>query len=358
MSRPSKWGLVICRHVRPSPGTVPLCEAHKVRIVNIVSKIPAEIWVRELPPCADFDFVHSREPIEADYHVVYGIRDPIIVPNDWSRVVFVASEPPEIREYNLKALSRFGMVVGPLFPGVKDLPNYRALSAVAPWWVGVNSSTEDHYETHSGYPSLSREQLLSMPAPRHDALSVIVSRKTRTPLQEQRLRLVDYLVAKLPGVEVFGVGASPLADKASVLSRFRYHLAVENSVHPRYWTEKLADPVLLRNFVFYGGSPSYRDDLGAPGISLIDPFNPEACYRSVCEAMESDFHGKNSEGLTANRDCVLNEMSFHRQLSAILLKWEPRAARTARTVIPAQHPNPGWKRFTDPLYRGLSFRRN
>jgi hypothetical protein len=71
-------------------------------IVNIVSKVPPDIWNRELPSGMAVDFVHSDVPVPADVHVIYGVRDAMVVPNSWNRLLFVASEPPEIRHYNLR----------------------------------------------------------------------------------------------------------------------------------------------------------------------------------------------------------------------------------------------------------------
>jgi hypothetical protein len=306
-----------------------------------------------VPADLPFDFVHTREPVEADCHVVYGIRDSLVVPNRWDRVLFVASEPPEIREYNLSVLSRYAMVLGPQFPGVTSLKNYRPLAAVAPWWVGVNSSETEHYATHSGSVSFSRQEIRNMPAPHLNGISVIVSHKSRTPLQAQRLRLVDYLETKLPELEVFGVGRDPLPDKAEALSQYRYHLAVENSVHAGYWTEKLADPVLLQNFVFYGGHPSYRDNLAGEGIQLIDAGDCEATYRSISEALARGAYDASTPGIVANRDHLLDHMSFHRQLAHFLEQWQPGRSTKTRITIPAHHPQPAWKKILDPLYRKL-----
>ncbi len=75
------------------------------------------------------------------------------------------------------------MVIGPQFPGVTSLANYRPLTAVAPWWVGINSGTTQHYETHSGSVSFSGEEIQNSPEPQLNKISVIVSNKSKTPVQ-------------------------------------------------------------------------------------------------------------------------------------------------------------------------------
>ena len=78
-------------------------------------------------------------PVDADIHVVYGIRQPLKIPNSSRNIVFVASEPPDIRVYNTEVLARYGAVVGPPYKYLSDLPNFHPITAIAPWWVGVKA---------------------------------------------------------------------------------------------------------------------------------------------------------------------------------------------------------------------------
>ena len=84
-------------------------------IVKIVSQIPSEIWSREQPDGLGMEFAHTHEPVAADIHVIYGLRSPLRVPNRRDNTFFVASEPPEIRRYNLKVLANYGAVIAPRF---------------------------------------------------------------------------------------------------------------------------------------------------------------------------------------------------------------------------------------------------
>ena len=331
-----------------------MCKAGVVAVINLVSKVPSSIWEREMPPTVRDSFVHTREPVPADYHVVYGIRDALELPNPPERLIFVASEPPEIREYNLNILRQYGLIVGAGFPTVSALPHFRRVTGIAPWWVGVSSSTETHYETSEGEISLTRARLLALDEPLEDRLSVIMSTKARTPDQVQRIRLVEYLASKISDIAVFGVGHNPVDDKADVLSRFRYHLAVENSAHPGYWTEKLADPILTRCFTFYGGHRSYREDFPGNGIQLIDPYEPEKVYRIVSEALEKGAWEKASEGRNLHKESVLDEHSFHRKIASVISTLSPSSTGKSVSRIKAQHPQSRWKKFVDPVYRSVT----
>lgn len=320
-------------------------------IVNIVSQIPVAIWQRELPTDVEHEYVHSGEPVQADIHVVYGLRSRVEIPNRLSNAFFVASEPPEIREYNLKILRRYRRVLAPAFPYLSGLPNFAKVSAIAPWWVGTHAGGREHYDQQAVDISLTREQLVSERNPVRDVLSVIVSSKARTPLQQQRLRFVDYLEKKMTHIDVWGEGRRFAADKADVLGVSRYHLAIENSQHPGYWTEKLSDPILMSNFVFYQGAPDVGATFGTTGIEQIDCWDMDGSYRRISDIMAANAWTSSFEARESNRRVLLEHHSFHRVLDRLIGDESFERVSPRKSIVPAQHPAPRWKRVIDPLYR-------
>lgn len=319
-------------------------------IVNIVSQIPAAIWERELPDGLSNDYVHTAEPVPADLHVIYGLRSKLEIPNSLSRIIFVASEPPEIREYNLKVLRRYRRVLAPAFPYLVELPNYSSISAVAPWWVGTHAGGKEHYMDSAVRITLSRENLVRQDPPSRDVLSVVVSAKARTPLQQQRIRFVDYLAKKMGNVEVWGENRRFAPDKADVLASSRYHLAIENSQHPGYWTEKLSDPILMSNFVFYQGDPVINKSFDVDAITEINCFDMEGSYRSISETIGSESWAFSAEAREKNRRVLLEDMSFHRVIDRVICEDSFRGVRAQKSSLPPHHPVPRWKPAMDVLY--------
>jgi len=327
-------------------------------LINIVSRVPPTLWERELPPLSSPEFVHTFEPTLADVHVIYGLRNAVKVPNAPANTIFVASEPPEIREYNLATLSSYRSVLAPGFDYLRELPNFFQIDSVAPWWVGANAGGQTHYEELDSCISLSRALLETGFTPARDVISVIVSSKPKTPLQQQRLRLVEFLQSRLPALEVCGEGTNPVGDKADILKASKYHLAVENSLHPNYWTEKLTDPVLMDNVVFYGGHASYRNKFDSASVIGIDPYNLEGTYRCLRESLErSDWEATN-DARGFNRALVLNSLSFHRSLIGFIERNDFSSSQGVSFSIPAQHPRSRLKGLIDPIYGRLpvSFR--
>ena len=55
------------------------------------------------------------------------------------------------------------------------------------------------------------------------------------------------------------IDINPIEDKFDALIGYKYHLALENSVIPDYWTEKLADSLLAWCKPIYYGCPNIND---------------------------------------------------------------------------------------------------
>ena len=322
-------------------------------LVNIVSKIPPALWDREVPSGLSIDFCHTYEPVSADIHVIYGIRNGVVVPNKSQNTIFIASEPPEIREYNKKVVSTYRAVLGPGFEYLKQLSNFTEIEAVAPWWVGARAGGADHYQEFVSDISLSRPSLAAVASPDADRVSVIVSGKSRTPLQRQRLKLVDFLGSKIENLDVYGESFNPISDKAEVLKVSRYHLAVENSVHNNYWTEKLADPVLMNNVVFYGGHSSARERFDPRSVIAIDPYDLTGTYDIIARSLAEDLWSKTEAARDSNRRKLLDSLSFHRSLLGFIEAHDFHPSHGSKFSVPPQHPKSLVKKFIDPLYRIL-----
>jgi hypothetical protein len=201
-------------------------------------------------------------------------------------------------------------------------------------------------------PRLSRLDFKNGFQPKKNRISAVFSEKSGTLLQKQRLRLADYLAQHLEIFDIYGGPDSRVEDKAEVLSRSRYHLAIENSIHRGYWTEKLSDPILMDNFVFYGG------DIGTVSIfegsvSLINPFELEETYRSIATAVESEVWDHSAEYRANNRLSILDKHNFHHSLTNVIQSHPDGGPVLGRTVFARQHKKKPLRRVFDPIYRRI-----
>ncbi len=83
------------------------------------------------------------------------------------------------------------------------------------------------------------------PAAKRNAVSVVITRKTKTPLHRARLQFVEQLQRRLGDrLHVYGRGFQEVGDKREAIDPFKYHLALENNDQEHFWTEKIADAYL------------------------------------------------------------------------------------------------------------------
>lgn len=273
---------------------------------------------RSEPLRSNVAWSYSLEPEEADWHVVMGVRRAISVPNRPERVFFILTEPPEVVKYDVQVLRQYGEVIGARFDYLSSLRNHREAGGVLPWRIGLLSRRKDATKSSD----LSLAQLGGLqPPPFSHKLTMLVSDKANTAYQVARLRLRDYLARKMPELEVFGSSRmnNRVGDSLEVFSRAPFHIAIENSRHKSYWTEKLSDPVIGWNHVAYGGHPSSLLEIPGRSNIHINPFFPAQAYRRIANWMSgiSDaLSSEESRGIA--RNYILENSGFHNEvLSAI-----------------------------------------
>jgi hypothetical protein len=195
-----------------------------------------------------------------------------------SRRIFLLLEPPEFWKPSPEFLENFGVLVAPY-----HVDGFKGLQVVAPgpagnWWYGIEK--DGHKDTGR---FLSFEEIRDEPlASKENRLSVITSAKNFLPGQKDRLAFIKTLTEVLGDkVEVFGYGFRPIGDKRDALRPFQFHLALENSVHSDYWTEKLSDPLLGRCITFYHGATRIRNYFPEKSVVPIDIYDPQGAIETI-----------------------------------------------------------------------------
>lgn len=292
-------------------------EAKSLKI-NLHSEISPPIWERQREvylkvggeECVLVDYTPVRRSIfsksEIDVYFGWSGSDRILRRGSrGSTTVFIAPEPPEIQSYSEKFLSKFDLVLGPEFLTGKNVIQN---SPFLPWHVGID------FTTSRGSINLGAEELLAVEPKNNELISIIVSNKENTKDQVRRAQVARLLKESFPeNVLLYGRGLNPIRDKWEALQQSSFHVAMENSRHQDYWTEKLADGVLALNHVLYYGSPNI-------------PFSPESTTHidiydeaeKIVEKMENALNRyfeiseqTRRDELVKNRDRLVLEHSLH-----------------------------------------------
>jgi hypothetical protein len=243
------------------------------------------------------------------------------------RTFFIAGEPPSIKYFDPRFLAQFHGVV----TCHSDTPHPRKLHREQgyPWYFGV-ARTAAGAVARSDYDTLAG----TAATPKSKLISVIVSDKATTAGHRSRSALVSRLREEFgETIDIFGRGIRDIADKADGILPYRYHVALENSEFPDYWTEKLADSFLGRAHPFYWGCPNVDCYFPAGSLTAINIYDPDSAIAAIRQAIAEQRYETTIAAVEAARSLVLDKYNLF-ALAADLTMPPSRAAPTALRLRP------------------------
>ncbi|MTI16490.1 hypothetical protein E1162_04465 [Rhodobacteraceae bacterium RKSG542] len=268
----------------------------------------------------DTRFIFAEESTPADWLVVYDRPDGQLntrIPKE-RRILFL-TEPPEIQQSSRQFMGQFGVVCSP-FPckslrGSKVIPVQPAL----PWFYGLSFDPASPPSSSAGW----EEMLATPPNPdeRPLEISAICSTKCISKEQVRRLRFLEVLKKRLgERLQIFGRGFRPLPEKTPILLSSRYHLALENSRHPHYWSEKLADAILAGAFPLYNGGQLANRYFDGRGFLSIDTSAPQHSADVIERCLDQNVASLPDAltAMTENKQRLLFRYNIFAQCSALV----------------------------------------
>lgn len=242
------------------------------------------------------------------------------------RAVLITLEPPMTREYQPDFLAQFDLVVS-CHRNLRH-PNVRNEYQGQPWHIGMDKGPEATDRTTIG-SDLTYDDFVAMQMPpKRAALSVVCSASSRLSGHRARREFVDRLQTRLgERVDAFGRGVRPIADKAEAILPYRYHIALENSRLPDYWTEKLADAYLGWSFPIYWGCPNIGDYFPEGSLVAIDISRPTEAIDIVEMTISKELGPERLSALSAARALVLDRYNTFDVMLRACLSLPPAASR-------------------------------
>jgi len=244
--------------------------------------------------------VHPPDDQTCDYWIVFGSAWP----RETARVaqantLFIAGEPPAKKLYPKAFYRQFAHVVdthdGSAHPGL-------VIDALGLFWM-VGLSWEKN-----GFV-LGYDHLKSLTAPQKiNRVSVVCSSTASTPGQRRRLEFLAALKERLgDDIVHFGKGFTPINDKMDAILPYRFHLTLENSESPHYWTEKLADAYLGWSYPLYVGCPNLVDYFPADSFRALKMDDVEGAVAIIRRLLASPHNEAEIVATRAARDLVLDK---------------------------------------------------
>ena len=165
----------------------------------------------------------------------------------------------------------------------------------------------------------------------------MLSRKSLLPGHRRRLRFVRRLKAVLGDrLDVFGDGHRKIGLKADAILPYKYHLALENTVMPAYWTEKVADAYLGFALPLVSGPPDLARWFPADSFVPLDLDDTPAAIETVVSAIDSDIHAGRLPAIVEARTRVLRDERLCPMIARVIAAHPNAAPRLAgeQTVAP------------------------
>jgi hypothetical protein len=277
-------------------------------IINIISNLDPIYWKPLIENYKSaLNFIVTNLPINADFHIVYSYKAQLKIPNCKSRIAFVVTEPPEIEILQIKYLEQFGKVFSPDFNYLRNLSNLTITGGLLLWQAGFTFESKKIIKSNN-FDNIINSWFSERPI----QISIITSNKEITPLQKQRLNFVKYLELSLPEVEIFGRGFREIEDKSQVLLKSKYHIALENSIHNGYWTEKLIDPLICGTQIIYCGDQSLNRLFKS--VVIIDINDFDKALAKIRDVLKTNVWERN---LSLRKKDYINFMEHYNLLKVI-----------------------------------------
>ena len=262
---------------------------------------------------------------------------------DSTGTILMTGEPPSMKSYERRYTAQFSTVV--TFRQDIDHPHIVRSQPALGWWVGkrlvpnpngrhefVEDSLID-YDSLKSFDGSGKDQLIS----------VVTSGKRIREGHKRRLAFVNELKNIFGGdISIFAPGEMELVDKWDAIARYKYHIAIENSQYPDYWTEKLADSFLGLAYPFYYGCPNINEFFPSDSMTRIDIAKPRESAISIQDAIDNDVSNKARGALIESKRLIMDEYNYFATLSHICqgLKRSGRFRRT--TIYPEGHHPLDW----------------
>lgn len=276
----------------------------------------------------EYQFEINNDINNCDFWVVHGNLDfttSIKCPKR-NTVLITSEEKSQVPYYEKSFLKQFGTVITSRDDIVH--PNIIKTHYFCPWSIK---------KTYSELINIAIQ-------PKRKTLSAIISnnqykeghRKRYAFTKKLKEHFKDQLTWYCKGESSF------ISDKWDGLASFQYSIAIENSSHLGYFTEKIMDCFLTNTMPIYYGCANITDFFPEKSMVIIDIENPEKSIQTIEKAIAENWAEKYQSELAIAKELVLNKYQFIAGLTNTLDQLDSDLPHKKTTIRPEaffkQHP--------------------
>lgn len=277
-------------------------------------------------------FIINDDIDECDFWVVYNrLLHKETVRCAKENCTFISTEPPSLATYNKQFLKQFNHIIT-CHQNIKG-DNVLYTQQGLPWHVGrhqkehVSISFSKSYDELKALTDVTKSKMLS----------IITSDKMYSKGHKERYDFAMKIKEHYKNnVDLFGRGVNEITDKWEAIAPYKYHIAIENSMHEDYWTEKMSDTYLGLSYPIYYGCPNLTDYFSEDAFTRIDINDIDGAIRIIDSITVQDRHKQSLHALQNAKRLVLDEYNIFAMLHKFCNKHYDTKKRQTVTIVPEQ----------------------
>lgn len=299
-------------------------------LINKLEEIPYNIFPDKSRLRSDIEFISCNED-NCDLFLVFdtinNVPKTVMRPDGCSWLL--AYEPPvDIYAYLKDGYKNFDLVQSE-WTDIDESLMDRVVREKYPLFWGVE-------KTFAELESIS----INDHTQKQDRVSGIISSANTLPGHKIRQKFINYIKDNNFDFDHFGVGYNFIPDKFDGIFPYKYSIAMENSCHHNYCTEKIVDCYVSLTMPIYWGCPNITDYFPAESMILINKDDLPGSLDIIKEAIRTDLWRKNLDAIIHARDLILNKYSLYPYICNMVDKYYAPKDKTYKetTYIPITPP--------------------
>lgn len=297
-------------------------------------------------------YVNNIDIKECDYWFIYdGLTKEEAVSCSPENIFFITGEPVSVKTYNKTFLKQFSTIITSQ-QGIKH-KNIIFQQESLPWHVGRKVNNEKNISFSHNYDELKAISYFN----KIKLLSLIVSNKDMTSGHKKRLDFIKKIREHFGDkVDIFGRGIQSIEDKWDAIEPYKYHIVLENSVTPHYWTEKLSDAYLGGAYPLYYGAPNIYEYFSSNALTLLDINDPALAIKTIERVINEDLYEKSRLDIMNARNLVLDQYNLFPNICNLVKNHKYSKSRTTVLLLPEETFNRSYQNLFSQIMSKIYYK--
>jgi hypothetical protein len=249
-------------------------------------------------------FFVNNECDDYDYWIVYdNLKEKL--KTKCKCTILITGEPESVKSYDTSFLKQFDYIIS-CQENLKH--DHLIISQEAlPWHIGRVQNNHISFAFNKNYDELKNMSSIK----KGKLISLIASNKQITDGHQERVKFIHYLKDEFNGtIDFFGRGFNEIGDKWDAIAPYKYHIVLENSSYPNYWSEKLADCYLAEAFPIYYGCTNLKEYFPEGSFEMIDIFNYYNAKNLINKCINESVFEKSMDKIHVCKNLILDKYNL------------------------------------------------